>query len=132
MADAGQSTGARARPADSRSGVHDRSTTAATLQALELVNGERLSNWLLRGARNMLGELPPPPAALFVTPINARGAAAGQTAPRVAAAPFDVGISGATRSVARCTGRELHGRRQGRGGVGGRCADRTLTVWRRR
>ena len=74
-----------------------RSTTATMLQALELVNGERLSNWLLRGARNMLGELPPPPAALFVTPINARGAAAGQTAPRVAAAPFDVGVSGATR-----------------------------------
>jgi Protein of unknown function (DUF1549)/Protein of unknown function (DUF1553)/Planctomycete cytochrome C len=74
-----------------------RSTTATMLQALELVNGERLSNWLLRGARNMLGELPPPPAALFVTPINARGVAAGQTAPRVAAAPFDVGVSGATR-----------------------------------
>ncbi len=74
-----------------------RSTTATMLQALEVVNGERLSNWLLRGARNMLGELPPPPAALFVTPINARGAAAGQTAPRVAAAPFDVGVFGATR-----------------------------------
>jgi hypothetical protein len=41
--------------------------------------------------------LPPPPVALFVTPINARGAAAGQTAPRVAAVPFDVGVSGATR-----------------------------------
>ena len=74
-----------------------RSTTATMLQALEVVNGGRLSNWLLRGARNMLGELPPPPAALFVTPINARGAAAGQMAPRVAAAPFDVGVSGATR-----------------------------------
>src|SRR5262245_57204381 len=74
-----------------------RSTTATMLQALELVNGERLSNWLLRGARNMLGELPPPPAALFVTPINARGALTGQTAPRVAAAPFDIGLSGATR-----------------------------------
>ena len=74
-----------------------RNTTATMLQALELENGERLSNWLLRGARNMLGELPPPPAALFVTPINARGAAVGQTAPRVAAAPFDVDVSGATR-----------------------------------
>src|SRR4030095_598985 len=49
--------------------------TASMLQGLELVNGERVSNWLLRGARNMLGELPPPPAALFVAPINARGAA---------------------------------------------------------
>ena len=36
-----------------------RNTLATTLQALELVNGERLTNWLLRGARNMLGELPP-------------------------------------------------------------------------
>jgi len=55
-----------------------RNTVATTLQALELVNGERLSNWLLRGARNMLGELPPPPTALFVTPINARGGRADQ------------------------------------------------------
>jgi hypothetical protein len=74
-----------------------RNTTATMLQALELENGERLSNWLLRGARNMLGELPPPPTALFVTPINARGAAAGQAPPRIAAAPFDVDVSGATR-----------------------------------
>ena len=74
-----------------------RNTTATTLQGLELVNGERLSNWLLRGARNMVGELPEPPAAAFVTPINARGAAAGQTAPRIAAAPFDVDVSGARR-----------------------------------
>jgi hypothetical protein len=74
-----------------------RNTTATTLQALELVNGERLSNWLLRGARKMVGELPEPPAAAFVTPINARGAAAGQTAPRIAAAPFDVDVSGARR-----------------------------------
>jgi Protein of unknown function (DUF1549)/Protein of unknown function (DUF1553)/Planctomycete cytochrome C len=74
-----------------------RSTTATMLQALELVNGERLSNWLLRGARNMLGELPPPPAAFFVTPINARGTTAGQPAPRIATTPFDVDVSGATR-----------------------------------
>ena len=75
MADAGQFADARARPADSRSGVLDAQHEATTLQALELVNGERLTHWLLRGARNMLGELPPPPAAVFVTPINARGAA---------------------------------------------------------
>ena len=75
-----------------------RNTVATTLQALELVNGERLSNWLLRGARNMLGELPPPPTALFVTPINARGGRAGQQPqPRVAPAAFDVDVSGATR-----------------------------------
>jgi len=74
-----------------------RNTGATTLQALELVNGERLSNWLLRGARNMLGELPPPPTALFVTPINARGVRADQPALRVAPAPFDVDVSHATR-----------------------------------
>ena len=75
-----------------------RNTAATTLQALELVNGERLSNWLLRGARHMLGELPPPPTALFVTPINARGARAGEPpASRIARASFDVDVSGARR-----------------------------------
>ena len=74
-----------------------RNATSTMLQALELENGERLSNWLLRGARHMVGELPPPPTALFVTPINARGAAAGQPVPRMAAVPFDVDVSGATR-----------------------------------
>jgi hypothetical protein len=62
-----------------------------------LVNGERLSNWLLRGARNMLGELPPPPTALFITPINARGGRADQAAPRIAPAPFDIDVSNAKR-----------------------------------
>lgn len=42
-----------------------RETQATTLQALELVNGETLTHWLLRGARKMLGELPPEPAAVF-------------------------------------------------------------------
>jgi hypothetical protein len=75
-----------------------RNTTATTIQALELVNGEPLTNWLLRGARNMLGQLPAPPTALFVTPINSRGGRAG-TPPqaRTAPAPFDVDISGASR-----------------------------------
>lgn len=75
-----------------------RNTVATTLQALELVNGERLTNWLLRGARNMLGELPPPPTALFVTPINSRGArSGGPPPPRRPPAPFDIDVSGATR-----------------------------------
>jgi hypothetical protein len=75
-----------------------RSSVATTIQALEVVNGERLANWLLRGARNMLGELPPPPAALFVAPITSRGARAG-TPPQstTAPAPFDVDISGTSR-----------------------------------
>jgi hypothetical protein len=74
-----------------------RNSAATMLQALELVNGERLASWLLRGARNMLGELPPLPAALFVTPINARGARADQAVPRIAPVSFDVDISGARR-----------------------------------
>ncbi len=75
-----------------------RNTVATTLQALELVNGARLANWLLRGARNMLGELPAPPTALFVTPINSRGGRAG-TPPqsRTAPASFEIDISGASR-----------------------------------
>jgi len=75
-----------------------RNTTATMLQALELVNGERLASWLLRGARNMLGELPPPPTALFVAPINSRGARAGEPpASRTAPAAFDVDVSRAAR-----------------------------------
>src|SRR3989441_1594106 len=74
-----------------------RTTVATTLQALELVNGERLSNWLLRGARNMLGELPPPPTALFVTPINSRGGRADQAAPRNDPVAFDIDVAGAKR-----------------------------------
>jgi hypothetical protein len=75
-----------------------RNTVATTFQALELVNGERLTTWLLRGARNMLGELPSPPTALFVTPINARGARTGEpAASRVARASFDIDVSGAKR-----------------------------------
>jgi hypothetical protein len=42
-----------------------RETQATTLQALELVNGETLTHWLLRGAQQMLGELPPSPNSLF-------------------------------------------------------------------
>jgi hypothetical protein len=48
------------------------------------VNGETLTHWLWRGARKMLGELPPEPAALV-----ARQANAGRGAPL----PFDVDIS---------------------------------------
>jgi hypothetical protein len=75
-----------------------RNTSATTIQALELVNGERLANWLLRGARNMLGELPAPPTALFISPINSRGGRAG-TPPQARTAPalFDVDISGVSR-----------------------------------
>jgi hypothetical protein len=77
-----------------------RDNTATTLQALELVNGDRLARWLLRGARNLAGELPPPPASLFLASINERGNRAGAN-PDVPPAPppaFDVDVSKATRA----------------------------------
>jgi len=62
------------------------------------VNGERLARWLLRGARSLVGELPPPPAGIFIIPINARGDRAGsQTARPPAATAFDVDVSSAKR-----------------------------------
>ena len=61
-----------------------RDTQATTIQALELVNGETLTHWLWRGARRMLGELPPEPAALVARQANAG---------RGAHVPFDIDIS---------------------------------------
>jgi len=43
----------------------ERNEDATTLQALELVNGEILTHMLARGAKRMLGELPPAPANLY-------------------------------------------------------------------
>ena len=74
-----------------------REIMATTLQALELVNGEELTRSLLRGARRMLGELPPPPAGLFVASINARGNRAGADGSPMRPAAFDIEISNATR-----------------------------------
>ena len=56
-----------------------RATQASTLQALELVNGEELTRWLLRGARRMLGALPPEPVTLAGRPLafSGRSAAPG-------------------------------------------------------
>ena len=64
-----------------------RDTQATTLQALELVNGETLTHWLLRGARRMLGELPREPVSLWDKPLPLGGGWL----------PFDVDISDATR-----------------------------------
>jgi len=63
-----------------------RETEATTLQALEVVNGESLTHWLLRGARHMTGTLPPAPASLFDHPLSKPGAF-----------PFDIDVTGATR-----------------------------------
>ena len=63
-----------------------RDNQPTTLQALELVNGEPLTHWLNRGARKMLGELPPEPSAIFDRPLKAKGAV-----------PFEIDISQAQK-----------------------------------
>jgi hypothetical protein len=57
-----------------------------TLQALELENGEPLTHWLNRGARKMLGELPPEPVPIFDRPLPKKGTV-----------PFDIDISHAQK-----------------------------------
>jgi hypothetical protein len=64
-----------------------RETDATTLQALEVVNGETLTHWLLRGARNMTGQLPPEPTSIFDRPLSGHGGPY----------PFDVDIAGAAQ-----------------------------------
>jgi len=49
-----------------------RDTQATTLQALELVNGETLTHWLSRGAKKMLGELPPDPGSAYDLPYSVK------------------------------------------------------------
>ncbi|MES1257454.1 MAG: DUF1549 domain-containing protein, partial [Acidobacteriota bacterium] len=61
----------------------ERETAATTLQALELVNGETLTHWLARGARKMLGELPPEPVAALDKPYVVKNGAI----------PFDIDIA---------------------------------------
>ena len=65
-----------------------RASQASTLQALELVNGEMFTRWLSRGARRMLGELPPEPLSLYNRTV------AGRTA---ASSAFDVDVSKAAK-----------------------------------
>ena len=63
-----------------------RDNQPTTLQALELVNGEPLTHWLTRGARKMLGELPPEPASIFDRPL-----------PKKAPAAFEIDVSHAQK-----------------------------------
>jgi hypothetical protein len=65
-----------------------RATEATTLQSLELVNGEILTAWLMRGARRMIGELPPDPLSRFNAAVAGRNATARA---------FDADISGASK-----------------------------------
>ena len=43
----------------------ERAEDATTLQALEMVNGDTMANWLQRGAMRMLNQLPPAPVSVF-------------------------------------------------------------------
>ena len=49
--------------------------------SLELVNGETLTRWLSRGARRMLGELPPEPVSLFNRAVAGRSATTSSAPP---------------------------------------------------
>jgi mono/diheme cytochrome c family protein len=68
--------------------ISARPALGSTLQALELVNGEIFARWLSRGARRMLGELPPEPLSLYNRTV------AGRTA---VSSAFEVDVSQASR-----------------------------------
>ena len=71
-----------------RDQIHStRAAEASTLQALELVNGEIYTRRLARGARRMLGELPPEPASLYNRAVAGRSAASSA---------FDIDVSRAS------------------------------------
>ncbi len=65
-----------------------RATDASTLQALELVNGEWLTRWLSRGARRMVGALPPDVLSIYNRTVAGRYATSS---------PFEVDVSRATK-----------------------------------
>ena len=68
--------------------ISTRSPHATTPQALELVNGELLTHALSRGARRILGELPPEPLSLYNRTVAGRTATSSR---------FEVDVSNATR-----------------------------------
>ena len=68
--------------------ISTRPSQSTTPQALELVNGETLTRRLARGARRMLGELPPEPVSLYNRAVAGRSASSSA---------FDVDISGSNR-----------------------------------
>ena len=105
-----------------RDQVHStRAADASTLQALELVNGEMYTRRLARGARRMLGELPPEPVSLYNRAVAGRYAAsspststsrvrptlwlvvqeAGSNAPEAGAAGVGAGGAGRCRRARR-------------------------------
>jgi hypothetical protein len=64
-----------------------RPSESSPLQALELMNGETYTRRLSRGARRLLGELPPEPASLYNKTVAGRSATASA---------FDVDVSRAS------------------------------------
>jgi hypothetical protein len=64
-----------------------RASESSPLQALELVNGETYTHRLSRGARRLLGELPPEPASLYNKTVAGRSATAST---------FDIDVSNAS------------------------------------
>ena len=67
-----------------------RDTTSTTMQMVELANGEILTGWLLRGARTMLGVLPPEPKSLAGKQVRSRFGAKSF-------ATFEADISGSNK-----------------------------------
>jgi hypothetical protein len=65
-----------------------RPAQSTTPQALELVNGETLTRRLSRGARRLLGELPPPPVSLYTRAVAGRAASSSM---------FDIDVSASQR-----------------------------------
>lgn len=65
-----------------------RPVQSTTPQALELVNGETLTRRLSRGARRMLGELPPEPVSLYTRAVAGRAASSSR---------FDIDVSRSDR-----------------------------------
>jgi hypothetical protein len=63
-----------------------RASEATTLQSLELVNGEMLTAWLMRGARRMTGQLADDPLSLFNASLGGRNIQARQFEAEVAGA----------------------------------------------
>jgi Protein of unknown function (DUF1549)/Protein of unknown function (DUF1553)/Planctomycete cytochrome C len=68
--------------------ISTRASQSTTPQALELVNGATLTRWLSRGARRMLGELPPEPVSLYNRAVAGRSASSSV---------FDIDVSQASR-----------------------------------
>ena len=68
--------------------ISSRPATSTTPQALELVNGELLTQALSRGARRLLGELPPEKLSIFNKAVSGRNASAST---------FDISVAGASR-----------------------------------